>query len=153
MSVAWVASDRLAAKAGCAAVLALGLGACSATDPMPSPSYDGRYVGTRLSRPVEACGISQPQAATSARVAHGRLTLPLFGPKTELTGTVGDDGRVRASGIWPNPTRGFPGMTVLNGQITDNELDATASDFRCRTDLRLRKVVPSAAGARQRRLP
>ena len=57
----------------------------------------------------------------------------LFGGKTQLTGTVGADGRVRASGIWANPTGGFPGMTVLNGQVTDGVLDGTATDFRCHT--------------------
>jgi hypothetical protein len=125
---------------GTATALLLGLAACSAQDPEPSPIHDGHYAGTRRSDRPEVCGIAQADGTTSARVVGGRISLPLFGPKTMLTGTVGDDGTVRASGMWPNPTGGFPGMTVLNGRIEENVLDGTASDFRCRTDVRLRKT-------------
>jgi len=56
--------------------------------------------------------------------------------------TVGEDGRVRASGIWSNPTGGFTGVTVLEGEIRDTVLDGTATDFRYHTDVHLRRVVP-----------
>jgi hypothetical protein len=59
-----------------------------------------------------------------------------------MAGTVGADGTLRASGIWPNPTGGFPGVTVLNGTIKDDVMDGTASDFRCHTDIHLQKIVP-----------
>jgi hypothetical protein len=121
--------------------LFLAVAACSAREPDPSPLFDGHYVGTRKSDRPDACGITNPQGATSARVTQGHLTMPLFSPKTQLTGTVGDDGRVRASGIWPNPTGGFPGVTVLNGSITNDVLNGIATDFRCHTDLHLRKIV------------
>jgi hypothetical protein len=133
--------------------LCLVVAACSAQDPDPSPVYDGRYVGTRHSDHLDECGISNPAGTTSALVAQGRLTMPLFGARTQLTGTVGDDGRVRASGIWPNPTHGFPGVTVLNGYIKDEALEGTASDFRCHTDVRLRKVVQPTQRPTARRSP
>jgi hypothetical protein len=138
-------------KIGFGALLMLGVAACSATDPAPSPLYDGYYSGVRRSDRTDACGIAQPQGKTSARVADGRIAVPLFTPKTQLTGTVGEGGLVRASGIWPNPTGGFPGVTVLNGTIKDNVLDGTASDFRCHTDIHLEKVVPphSVGGNRE----
>ncbi len=59
-----------------------------------------------------------------------------------MTGTVGENGHVRASGLWPNPTGGFAGMTVFNGEISDGVLEGTATDFRCHTDVRLRRVTP-----------
>jgi hypothetical protein len=68
--------------------------------------------------------------------------MALFNAKTQMTGTVGEDGRVRASGLWPNPTGGFPGMTVLDGQIAGDTLSGTATDFRCHTDIRLQRVAP-----------
>lgn len=120
--------------------LSLGLGACSASDPVPSPLYDGRYGGTRKSDAAEACGIVQLQGRTSARVSRGHLEMSLFGPKTPMTGTVGEDGRVRASGIWANPTGGFPGVTVLDGQVSGNRLEGTATDFRCHTDIDLLRL-------------
>jgi hypothetical protein len=118
----------------------LALVACSATDPDPSPRYDGRYAGTRQSDRTDACGITSRHGTASATVEQGHLTMPLFGPRTQVVGTVGDDGRVRASGIWPNPTGGWPGVTVLNGTINQEILEGTATDFRCHTDLRLHKV-------------
>lgn len=132
--------------------LLLGLGACSATDPAPSLRYDGRYSGTRQSDSLAACGIAQLQGTLAARISQGHFSLPLFSRKTELTGTVGESGRVRASGIWPNPTGGFPGMTVLDGIVTDDRLDATATDFRCHTELHLRRIQsPRPAEPAERR--
>jgi hypothetical protein len=118
-------------------VALLAFAACSASDPDPSPLFDGRYVGTRRSDRLDACGIDKPVGTTSAQVTRGDLTMLLFGPRTQLIGTVGDDGRVRASGIWPNPMGGFPGITVLDGSISNDESAGTASDFRCYTDLQL----------------
>ncbi len=124
------------------AVLALGLAACSATDPIPSPLHDGRYVGTRQSDRLEACGITERQGSLAAQVTSGHFAMSLFSRRTQMTGTVGEDGRVRASGIWSNPTGGFPGVTVLDGEIRDNVLDGAATDFRCHTDVHLRRVMP-----------
>jgi hypothetical protein len=126
--------------------------ACRLT-PSPSPRFDGRYVGARRSDRLDACGIDNPEGTTSAQVAQGHLTMLLFGPRTLLIGTIGDDGRVRASGIWPNPMGGFPGITVLDGSISNGELAATASDFRCHTDLQLHKFVRPAPRARAERSP
>lgn len=120
--------------------------ACSASDPVPSPLFDGQYAGTRRSDQTEACGVAKLQGTTSARVTGGRLSMGLFGPNTSMTGAVGEDGRVRASGMWPNPTGGFPGMTVLNGQVAGDTLSGTATDFRCHTDIRLQRVSPPHAG-------
>jgi hypothetical protein len=132
--------------------LLLAFAACSASDPDPSPLFDGHYFGTRRSDRADACGISSTEGTTSARVAQGHLTMRLFGrPRTELAGTVGDNGRLRASGIWPNPTGGFPGVTVLNGYIRNETLEGTASDFRCHTDLRLRKITEPSSRAHTRR--
>jgi hypothetical protein len=149
--VRWVRRTRGAVRLGSAA-LVLALAACSASDPEPSPRYDGTYVGTRESERPEPCGVTQQHGTTSARIAGGRVTVPLFGPRTLLTGTVGEDGTVRASGIWPNPTGGFPGMTVLNGSISDDVLRGTASDFRCRTSVMLRRSAAPRppAGTRQK---
>ncbi len=115
--------------------------ACSATDPVPSPRFDGHYTGTRESDKAEACGVTATRGTTSASISGGHITMPLFGPKTPLTGSVGDDGTVRASGIWRNPTGGFPGETVLDARIRDDLLDGTATDFRCSTVVHLRRSV------------
>jgi hypothetical protein len=137
---------RTFVQVGWALLPLLGLAACSATDPDPSPRFDGTYVGTRESDRPEACGLTQARGTTSARIAGGHVTVPLFGPRTVLTGTVGEDGTVRASGLWANPTGGFPGMTVLNGTIEADALAGMASDFRCHTSLLLRKAArPEAA--------
>jgi hypothetical protein len=64
--------------------LCLVVAACSAQDPDPSPVFDGRYVGTRHSDRLDGCGIGNPVGTTSALVAQGHLTMPLFGPKTQL---------------------------------------------------------------------
>ncbi|PPQ27370.1 hypothetical protein [Rhodopila globiformis] len=137
-----------------AAGVGLGVVACSTTDPTPSSRYDGRYAGTRLSDRSDVCGIPRLHGSTSARIIHGHVAMDLFSPKTRMTGTVGADGTVRASGLWRNPTGGFPGMTILTGKISDNELTGTASDFRCHTDVRLRRIVAprgrSAAAGRTR---
>jgi hypothetical protein len=142
-----VVTEMLISKVGLLTAL-LTFAACSARDPDPSPLFDGRYVGTRRSNRLDACGLSSPEGTTSAQIAQGRLTMPLFGPGTQLSGTVGDDGRVRASGIWPNPMGGFPGVTVLNGSVRNEELAGTASDFRCHTDLQLHKIVRPAPRSR-----
>ena len=47
---------------------------------------------------------------------------------------------MRGSGIWQNPPRHHPQITILNGFITDGLLEGVASDFVCRTELRLRKL-------------
>nr|WP_294523051.1 hypothetical protein [uncultured Rhodopila sp.] len=120
----------------------LGNAGCSAADPIPSGLFDGRYAGTRQSDQAEACGVVRLKGPVSALIAGGHFSMALFSAKTQMTGTVGDDGRVRASGIWANPTRGFPGMTVLDGRIADGALDGTATDFRCHTEVRLRRVDP-----------
>ncbi len=131
------------------AMLVLAGAACSASDPVPSPIFDGQYAGTRRSDQTEACGVAKLEGTTTARIARGRLSMGLFGGKTQLTGTVGEDGRVRASGIWANPTGGFPGMTVLDGQISGKTLNGTATDFRCHTDIRLQRVAsPHGPGVR-----
>jgi hypothetical protein len=121
-------------------LLLLCVAACSAADPTPSARYDGHYAGTRRSDQAASCGVATLQGTTSARVSGGHLSMALFNANTRLTGTVGDDGRVRASGLWPNPTGGFPGMTVLDGQIVDDALEGTATDFRCHTELRLHRL-------------
>nr|WP_294509297.1 hypothetical protein [uncultured Rhodopila sp.] len=121
--------------------IVLSAAACSATDPIPSGAFDGRYVGTRQSDQAEACGVVALKGSVSARVTDGHFFMALFSAKTQLTGTVGAGGRVRASGIWANPTGGFPGMTVLNGKIADDVLDGTATDFRCHTEVRLHRVA------------
>jgi hypothetical protein len=123
-------------------VVVLSVAACSTTDPTPSSRYDGHYAGTRQSDRTEVCGVSRLHGTTAARITRGHVDMDLFSPKTRMTGTVGDDGTVRASGLWANPTGGFPGMTILNGKISDNELIGTASDFRCHTDVRLHRVAP-----------
>ena len=121
-------------------LLAASLTACSAKNPDPSPLFDGRYVGTRQSDNPEACGIGNRQGQVSARVRDGYLTMPLFDSKSIIEGTVGENGRVRGSGIWQNPPRRHPQITILNGFITHDLLEGMASDFVCRTDLRLRKL-------------
>ncbi len=78
----------------------MGLRACAASNPVPVASYDGRHSGSRLSGDLTACGIQTPSGTTSALIAPGRLVLNLFGPDTKMEGTVGEDGRVRASGLW-----------------------------------------------------
>ena len=123
-------------------MLLLGLAGCSVTDPIPSVRHDGRYAGTRQSDRTEACGISRLQGTTSASVTGGRISMPLFNPRTLITGTVGENGHVRASGLWPNPTGGFAGMTVFNGQISDDVLEGTATDFRCHTNVHLQRATP-----------
>lgn len=130
--------------------IVLSAAACSASDPIASPGFDGRYAGTRQSDQAEACGVADLKGPVSARVTGGHFFMALFNAKTPMTGTVGADGKLRASGIWANPTRGFPGMTVLNGKITDGVLDGTATDFRCHTEVRLRRVVPARSAAKLR---
>lgn len=122
-------------------IAVLGLGACSVSDPTPSPFFDGRYVGTRVSNDAAICGTQTLKGNATAHVAQGHLTMSLFGPKTEMDGTVGDNGQVRASGIWRTATENYPQVTVLNGHIRDDVLDGSASNFRCETSFRLHKAA------------
>jgi len=129
-----------ALRCGLACALALALGGCSfARDPVPSAAFDGRYVGARLSAPADACGPVAPRAAVVATVRGGALTLRLFGPGTEVAGTVGAGGTLRASGIW-RTDGGFPFVTVLHGHIDDGTLSGTASNLGCVTLLTLHRA-------------
>ena len=130
-------SDRLLWLAA-TAVLAL-CGCAQTSNPEPSRSYDGRYVGTRESNLLEACGITAMTGRTEASVAGGNLRMQLFNPGTKMTGTVGANGGIRASGLWKSP-HSFHNFTILQGRIADGRLTGTASDSRCVTELALRKV-------------
>ena len=118
----------------------LGLGACSAaSNPEPSPVFDGRYAGARESNLPEACGISAASGRTSATVSGGKLRMQLFDASTRLDGTVGEDGTVRASGLWKTPGS-FHNFTVLQGRITGGVLTGTATDRRCVTRVTLTRA-------------
>ena len=120
----------------------LALAGCSSvSNPPPSAGFDGRYAGTRSSNLPEECGAGSARGRVNATVARGRLTLNLFGPDSRLSGTVGGDGALRASGLWRTP-RGFNNVTVLRGGIRDGVLTGTATDLRCVTELSLRRVTP-----------
>ena len=122
------------------AVVALALCGCSGVaNPEPSRLYDGRYVGTRESNLLEACGITAATGRTAADIAGGRLKMQLFNPGTTMTGTVGADGSLRASGLWKSP-RSFHNFTILQGKVADGLLTGTATDSRCATEIALRKV-------------
>lgn len=125
----WLLAVVLPALCGCSGV----------ANPEPSGLYDGRYVGTRESNLLEACGITAARGRTAADVAGGRLKMQLFSPGTTMTGTVGADGSVRASGLWRSP-RSFHNFTVLQGRIAGGLLTGTATDSRCATEIALRKV-------------
>lgn len=116
-------------------------GCSSASNPAPSVGFDGRYTGTRSSNLTEECGTGSARGRVTATVARGRLTLDLFGPGSRLSGTVGEDGTLRASGLWRTP-RGFNNVTVLRGGISGSVLTGTATDLRCVTELNLRRVTP-----------
>jgi hypothetical protein len=127
-----------------AATIACGgsLAACSPVQPIASPLFDGRYVGTRQSNSEEACGITNLRGKTSANVKNGEISLPLFGTKTQLDGTVGSDGAIRAWGMWSSQeTAHFPSMTTFVGQITGNYLEGEASNFKCNTTVHLHKMA------------
>lgn len=125
-------------------VLLVGLAACTSTsNPTASNQFDGLYVGSRTSDKLAECGVSEPSGRTSARIAKGAISLPLFGPRTRLDGTVGADGKLRASGLWPNPTHGYPGMTVLNGHVSGGAMRGSATDLRCHTEIDLHKTASS----------
>ena len=113
-------------------------GCAQVSNPEPSRLYDGRYVGTRQSNLADACGITATTGRTAASVAGGALTMQLFNPGTMVTGTVGADGTLRASGLWRSP-RSFANFTVLHGRIADGLLTGTASDSRCVTEITLRR--------------
>ena len=114
-------------------------GCSGVANPEPSRLYDGRYVGTRESNLLEACGITTATGRTAADIAGGQLRMQLFNPGTKMTGTVGADGTLRASGLWKAP-HGFHNFTVLRGNVGGGLLTGTASDNRCVTELALRKV-------------
>lgn len=123
-----------------AAALLLLLSACSsASNPAPSAGFDGRYAGTRSSNLPEECGAASARGRASATVRDGRLAMQLFGPDSRLSGTVGEDGALRASGLWRTP-RGFNNVTVLRGQVASGVLTGTATDLRCVTELSLRRL-------------
>jgi len=118
----------------------LALSGCAQTsNPEPSRLYDGRYLGTRESNLLEACGITTAVGRTEASIAGGALKMQLFNRDTKMTGTVGADGALRASGLWKSP-HSFANFTILQGKIADGRLTGTASDSRCVTDIALRKV-------------
>jgi len=108
-------------------------------------SYDGRYSGSHHSNDLIGCGIQTPSSTTSALIAQGRIVLNHFGPNTKMEGTVGDDGWVRASGLWLAP-HSFPAMTLLHGQITGTTLMGTASNARCVTKISLDRLAPARPG-------
>lgn len=112
---------------------------CAQSNPEPSGLYDGRYVGTRQSNLTEACGIAATVGRTAADIAGGTLRMQLFNPGTRMTGTVGSDGALRASGLWKSP-HSFHNFTILQGRIDGGLLMGTASDSRCVTEIALRKV-------------
>ena len=123
-----------------AAWIVLGLGACSATsNPDPSPAFDGRYTGTRESNLPQACGTSAAAGRTSATVSGGKLRMNLFDDSTRLDGTVGEDGAVRASGLWRTPG-GFHNFTVLEGRVVGGTLTGVATDRRCVTRVALTRA-------------
>ena len=118
----------------------MALSACAQTaNPDPSPAFDGRYVGTRESNLTDACGIAASTGRTAASVAGGKLTMELFNPGTKMTGTVGADGKQRASGLWKSP-HGFHNFTLMQGEIVDGLLSGVASDSRCVTDIQLKRL-------------
>jgi hypothetical protein len=122
-------------------ILILLASGCSPVQPIASPKFDGHYVGTRHSNSSEECGISDPQGKTSATIKSGEMTLPLFGPKSVLEGTVGSDGSILAWGMWQSQeTSHFPGMTTFTGQVLGKDLEGKASNFKCETIVRLHKV-------------
>ncbi len=127
-SLFWLVATSLLALCGCAQV----------SNPEPSRLYDGRYVGTRESNLTDACGITATKGRTAADIAGGNLTMQLFNPGTKMTGTVGSDGVLRASGLWKSP-RSFHNFTILHGKVADGLLTGTASDNRCVTEITLRK--------------
>ena len=101
--------------------------------------HDGRYVGTRTSNLTEACGITVAKGRATADIAGGGFRMELFNPGTKMTGTVGADGALRASGLWKSP-RSFHNFTILQGSVADGMLTGTASDSRCVTELALKRV-------------
>ena len=119
-------------------VLSLGcLGACSGvSNPTPVATYDGLYAGSRQSNDPRACGIDAPAGQTSATISKGKVRINLFSPATKMDGTVGEDGTVRASGLWLAP-HSFMAMTVLKGRIAESTLTGIASNSRCITDISL----------------
>lgn len=125
----WLLATVVPALCGCSGI----------SNPEPSRLYDGRYVGTRESNLLEACGITTATGRTAADIAGGNLRMQLFNPGTKMAGTVGADGSFRASGLWKTP-HGFHNFTILRGKVAGGLLTGTASDNRCTTEIALRKV-------------
>lgn len=120
-----------------ALLLAGSLGACSSvSNPTPVSTYDGLYVGSRRSNDAGACGTDAQAGQTSATISKGKVKINLFSPATKMDGTVGEDGTVRASGLWLAP-HSFMAMTVLKGRIAESTLTGIASNSRCITDISL----------------
>jgi hypothetical protein len=88
---------------------------------------------------LEACGISTAAGKTEASIAGGTLKMQLFNRDTKMTGTVGADGALRASGLWKSP-HSFHNFTILQGKVADGRLTGIASDSRCVTEIALRRV-------------
>lgn len=131
--------------AGAATLALLALAGCaSVAEPTPVATYDGRYIGTRDANRPDACGVAPVHGPVSAVVRRGRLRMQLFGPGTVLEGSVGEDGRLRASGMW-SAGRDFPTMTVLRGVIEHGRLTGEATDWRCVTRVALRRNGPRRA--------
>ena len=58
---------------------------------------------------------------------------------TRGNGTVGEDGAVRASGLWRTPGS-FHNFTVLEGRVAGGVLTGTATDRRCVTRVTLTRA-------------
>ena len=127
---------------GTTLLVLVGLSACAGTNnPVPVSAHDGLYVGTRLSNDPLACGIEAAGGKTSALVSDGQLSLNLFNAGTKLAGTVGEDGTLRASGLWRAP-HSFIMITVLTGRISGSGLSGVATNQRCTTELNLTRQNP-----------
>lgn len=125
----WLVATGVLALCGCSHI----------SNPEPSGLYDGRYVGSRESNLMEACGTTMTTGRAAADIAGGNLKMQLFNPGTRMTGSVGADGILRASGLWKSP-HGFPNFTILHGRVAGGLLTGTASDSRCITELALKKI-------------
>lgn len=113
--------------------------ACSPSAPIPSPLFDGHYVGSRQSDSADACGTDKPVGPANAQVNQGQVSMHLFGPQNEIAGTVGSSGQIRASGMQQSNGH-FPRMVIFTGQVEDGRLEGQATNFSCRTEVHLHKA-------------